>query len=206
MTRTRGPRRDQRGELVDVEPEVVRHPDRDRDRRRADEPRQRLVDRVARVRDEDLVARVDQTEDRVEHHALAADRDEDLERLDRRSPCAPRRRRRSPRAGPGSPGTADSGWLRRRARPWPPRGCWPACRSRARRAGGGRSSDPAASSARARAETSNALSVPMVPIRAAMRIVGPPIRAASGGGRTTRSRGVRRAAACTTDTSAHRTR
>ena len=77
------PGRDQRGQLVDVEPEVVGHPDRDRDRRRADEAGQRLVDRVAGIRDEDLVAGVDQAEDRVQHHALATDRDEDLERLDR---------------------------------------------------------------------------------------------------------------------------
>ena len=45
--------------------------------------RQRLVDRVAGIGDEDLVARVDQPEDRVEHHALAADGDEDLGRFDR---------------------------------------------------------------------------------------------------------------------------
>ena len=75
------PRGDERGQFVDVEPEVVRHPDRDRDRRRTDEPRQRLVDRVARIRHEDLVARIDQAEDRVQHHALATDRHEDLRRV-----------------------------------------------------------------------------------------------------------------------------
>src|SRR4029079_5920116 len=49
------------------------------------------------------------------------------------------RRRRSPRATRGCPRTADSASRRRRAPPWPPRARWPACRNRARRAGGGRS-------------------------------------------------------------------
>ena len=46
------------------------------DRRAADEARHRLVDRVAGVRDDDLVAGVDQGQDRVVHDALAADRHE----------------------------------------------------------------------------------------------------------------------------------
>ena len=76
-----GPRRDERGQLVDVEPELVLHPDGDRHRGRADEPGERFVDRVAGVGDDDLVARVDQAEDRVEHHALATDGHEDLRRI-----------------------------------------------------------------------------------------------------------------------------
>ena len=43
----------------------------------------RLVDRVSRVRNEDLVARVDEPQDRVEHHALPADGDEHAVRRDR---------------------------------------------------------------------------------------------------------------------------
>ncbi len=57
------------------------HPDRDGHRGGAHEAGQRLVDGVARVGHEDLVARVDQAEDGVQHHALAADRDEDLLRI-----------------------------------------------------------------------------------------------------------------------------
>ena len=71
-------RRDQRGQLVDVEAEVVRLADRDRDRRAADEAGDRFVDRVARVRHDHLVAGVDQGHDRVDHHALAADGHEDV--------------------------------------------------------------------------------------------------------------------------------
>ena len=83
MTRTRVLGVISDAQLVDVEPEVVRHPDRDRHWRRPDEPGQRFVDRVARVGHEDLVARIDQRQDRVQHHALAADRDEHPVRLDR---------------------------------------------------------------------------------------------------------------------------
>ena len=75
------PGRDERGQLVDVEPELVLHPDRDRHRGRPDEPGERFVDRVAGVGDDDLVARIDEPEDRVEHHALAADGHEDLRRI-----------------------------------------------------------------------------------------------------------------------------
>ena len=63
------------------------HADRDRDRRAADEPGERLVDRVARVGDDDLVAGVDQGQDRVEHHALAANGDEDAVRRRPRTPA-----------------------------------------------------------------------------------------------------------------------
>ena len=70
------PRRDEGRELVEIDPEVVLHPDRHGNRRRTDEPGQGFVDRVARVRDEDLVAGVDQPENGIEHHALAADRHE----------------------------------------------------------------------------------------------------------------------------------
>jgi hypothetical protein len=76
-------RRDEPGQLLDVEPEVVLHPDGDRHRRGADEPRERLVDRIARVGHDHLVAGVDQPQDRVQHHALAADRDEHLGRIGR---------------------------------------------------------------------------------------------------------------------------
>jgi len=56
---------DERGELADVEPELVLHPDRDRYGCAADEARERFVDRIARIRHDDLVAGIDEGEDRV---------------------------------------------------------------------------------------------------------------------------------------------
>ena len=76
------PRRDQRRKLVHVEAEVIGHPDRDRHRRRADESRQGLIDGIARIRDQDLVARVHEPKDRVHHDALAAGGHEDLRGID----------------------------------------------------------------------------------------------------------------------------
>ncbi len=66
-------RRDQRDQLVHVEPEVVRLADGDRYRGRAHEPGDRRIDRVARIGHDHLVAGVDQGHDRVVHDALAAD-------------------------------------------------------------------------------------------------------------------------------------
>ena len=71
-------RRDQRGDLLDVHPEVVRLAQRGGDRRAADVARHRLVDREARVRVDDLVAVVDQGEHGVEHDRLCARRDDHL--------------------------------------------------------------------------------------------------------------------------------
>ena len=76
-----GPRGDEAGEFVHVETKVIRHPDRHGDRSRAHEARQRLVDRVPGVRDEHLVAGIDETEDAVQHHSLATDRHEHLRRV-----------------------------------------------------------------------------------------------------------------------------
>jgi hypothetical protein len=69
--------RDEGGKLVGVQAEPVRLANRDRDRRAADPVHQRFVDGVARIRNDDLVAVVDERLDRVEHDALAAHRDED---------------------------------------------------------------------------------------------------------------------------------
>ena len=71
-------RRDQRGDLLDVHPEVVRLAQRRGDRRASDVARHRLVDREARVRVDDLVAIVDQREHGVEHDRLRAGRDDHL--------------------------------------------------------------------------------------------------------------------------------
>ena len=172
----------------------------------ADEAGHRLVDRVARVRDDDLVARVDEAEDRVQHHALAADRHEDLERLDREALA---RRgvggdRLAQRGMPGERRVVGRAGVERA--PWPPRGRWPACRSPARRSGGGRSSGPAPR-APGRA--------PRPRTRSRCRWCPSGRRCASSDLRSgqhlakdepARSRGARRAAACTTDTSAHRRR
>ena len=98
------------------------HPDRDRHRRRPDEPGQRLVDRVAGVRDEHLVTGIHQAEDRVQHHALAADGHEDLRRI-RGDALA-----RGDVGGDRLAQRRDAGerrvvrLARRRARAWPPRG------------------------------------------------------------------------------------
>ena len=70
------PWRDQLLELVEVDPEVVLLADRQADRRAAAEARHRLVDREARVREDDLDARLDQRFDRVEHDRLGARRDD----------------------------------------------------------------------------------------------------------------------------------
>ena len=67
-----GPRRDQRRQLVRVEAEVVLLADRAGDGLAADEAGHRLVDREARVRVDDLVALVDEGQDREEHDRLAA--------------------------------------------------------------------------------------------------------------------------------------
>ena len=66
------PRRDQPLELVEVDPEVELLADREADRRAAAEARHRLVDREARVGEDDLDTRLDQRFDRVEHDRLGA--------------------------------------------------------------------------------------------------------------------------------------
>ena len=203
QSRLRG---DQRGELVDIEPEVVLHPDRDRHRRRPDEAGQRLVDRIAGIGNDDLVTRIDQTEDRVQHHALAADGHEDLERLDREALA---------RRGVGGDRLAqrrDAGERRVVRR---------ACVERrlGRRADVGRRVEiglaelemddrPSLRLERAGAgrHLEGALGADGVhPCRDAHGL-RPPVTAASGEGRTTRWPAARRGDACTTDTSAHRRR
>ena len=200
------PRRDQRGQLVDVEPEVVGHPDRDRHRRGADEAGQRLVDGVARVRDQHLVTRVDQTQDGVQHHALATDRDEDLERFDRESLA---------RRGVGGDRLAqrrDAGERRVVRRAGIER-----CLGRSADVGRGvevgladlEMDDRAPlglqrASAGARPRTRSRCR--WCPSGRRCASLDLRLRAATGEGRTGRWPGARRAAACTTDTSTHRTR
>ena len=136
------PRRYERGELLDVQPELVLHTDRDGHRRRADEAGQRFVDRVARIGDDHLVARIDQSEDRVQHHALAADRDEHLRRVGWETLARGHVVRDRLAAVPGCRGTVRSASRRHRAPVWPPRGRAPAYRNRARRSADGSSAGP----------------------------------------------------------------
>ena len=136
-------------------------------RLRAREPDHRLVDREARVRVDDLVAFLHEREQEVEHDRLRARADDAPPRATAGSRACGASRPRWPPGGPAGPRrdrSASSPCSGPRPRPGR---CWPGCRSRARRSRGGRPSCPAASSARARARTSNADSVPRRPMRSA---------------------------------------
>ena len=167
-----GPLRDERLELVQVGPELVLHPDRQRHDGPAGEPGHRLVDRVAGVRDDDLVARLDEREHRVVHDRLGAGRDDDVVGADRD-------------VLPGRDVGRDRLAERREARGTAGSGCSPSSRPRfaASRmlAGVSKSGSPisrwmtdrpVASSARARAAASKAVSVPMESMRDAIRMPG----------------------------------
>src|SRR5437879_6105371 len=71
-------RRDGPLEQLEVEAELARLAQRDRHRRRAHEVDDRLVDREARIRIDDLVAVARQRHDREEHDRLGARRDDHL--------------------------------------------------------------------------------------------------------------------------------
>ena len=125
------------GELVRVQPEAVLLADGNGHGRRADEAGHRLVDREARVRVDDLVALLAEGHDGVEHDRLGARCHHDLLHGHRKTLPAGGIGARSPRAGPaGRAPVRSASSLRRspvRRRP----GCWPGCRSPARRSRGG---------------------------------------------------------------------
>ena len=73
-----GARRDQRAQLFGVGPEVVALPHRKRNRSRADELHQRAIDGISRIRDDHLVARLHQRQEREQQQVLASRRQHDV--------------------------------------------------------------------------------------------------------------------------------
>ena len=182
-------RREALGEIVGGEREAGLLGDRQRHRRGARPADHRLVDREAGVRVDDLVARVAGREHAEEQERLRARRRPARGRGRSRAGACATGTRPPPRAAPGSRAPGSSGSApSRSAFATPPRRCAAACRSRARRSGGGSCRWPCASSALARASTSNAVSVPRRERLSAI-VIGSPFRGTRCRGRAAGARG-----------------